>query len=167
MRVSFGKLLIALLSDQMHIHYGLKDKNPVAHLRFFPKQHHDLFLPATPTSTPAPLFSTSTGVQQDSSNISTTSNPGSKGLSAAMMTIGREMDEKVYAAGLPRVFEDKKVRVFCRVLSKAALAREAFAVWSREANTHSPFPSRSSQQLLPQCSQFEAEEQEEEEEEEV
>ncbi len=84
----------------MHIHYGLKEKNPVANLRFFSKH-----------------------TQQSGESI------------------GREMDERTYESTLPRVFESKKIRVFCRHHNKVPLARAAFEAWCRQVDTHSPFPS--------------------------
>ena len=88
----------------MHIHHGMKERNPVANLRFFPKHTEEKF---------------------------------SKG----RRVVARELDEKVYRTQLPMVFEDKKVRVFCRQKEKVPLARKAFALWCKRVHTHAPFPS--------------------------
>lgn len=88
----------------MHIHHGMKERNPVANLRFFPKH-----------------------TQEKSSR--------------RQRLVARELDETVYRTQLPMVFEDKKVRVFCRQREKVPLARKAFALWCKRVKTHAPFPS--------------------------
>lgn len=88
----------------MHIHHGLKERNPVANLRFFPKQSQE---------------------------------KPSKG----RRVVARELDEKVYRTQLPMVFEDKKVRVFCRQKEKVPLARKAFTLWCKRVDLHAPFLS--------------------------
>jgi hypothetical protein len=59
--------------------------------------------------------------------------------------IGREVEEWHYAAQLPRVYEEKAVRLFCRTKGKEAVARQAFTAWCRRQAAPSPFPSLSQQ----------------------
>jgi hypothetical protein len=62
--------------------------------------------------------------------------------SAGPTAMGKELDERTYASILPRVFEDRKVRVFCRHHDKEYIARKAFEEWCREKNAHAPFPTK-------------------------
>jgi hypothetical protein len=57
--------------------------------------------------------------------------------------IGQKVDEKMYETSLPRVFEEKAIRVFCRTKGKEHLARKAFETWCKQARVPSPFPSLS------------------------
>jgi hypothetical protein len=57
--------------------------------------------------------------------------------------IGRKVDEEKYYTLLPRVFETRGVRVFCRSAEKAESVRKAFDRWCTRMNAHSPFPSAS------------------------
>lgn len=93
-----------LIVEKMHIHYGMKSKNPVDRLRFFPK-HANL--------------------------------PGQSNVFA------KRVDECVYETVLPRVFEDRAIRLFCRDPEKAEAARLIFERWCEEANAQMPFPSLS------------------------
>ena len=60
---------------------------------------------------------------------------------ASSECIGREVPESTYATLLPRFFEDKRIRVFCRSQDKVRAARKAFESWCRKVQTQSPFPS--------------------------
>ena len=88
-----------IIVEKMHIHHGMKSKNPVDRLRFFTK---------------------------GASNGSNT---------------GRKVEEKKYESILPRSFEDRSVRVFCRSTEKTESIRHAFDAWCTRMNAHSPFPS--------------------------
>lgn len=57
--------------------------------------------------------------------------------------IGRKVDEGKYEAILPRTFEQRAVRVFCRSADKTEAVRRAFDSWCTRMNAHSPFPSAS------------------------
>jgi hypothetical protein len=99
-----------LIVEKMHIHYGMKSKNPVANLRFYPKNAI-----LTPSS-------------------------------GAGMTIAKQVDERVYETLLPRSFEDRSVRLFCRTSDKEQAAIHAFERWCTSRNSHLPFPSLSQQE---------------------
>ena len=55
--------------------------------------------------------------------------------------VGHEVSEQTYATLLPRHFEDKRIRVFCRSQEKVRSARKAFEIWCRRKETQFPFPS--------------------------
>lgn len=55
----------------------------------------------------------------------------------------RRIDESVYETVLPRVFEDRAIRLFCRDPDKADAARAIFEQWCEEANALMPFPTLS------------------------
>jgi hypothetical protein len=93
-----------IIVEKMHIHYGMKDKNPVDRLRFFRKLHNW--------------------------------NEGDE-------VIGVKINEAKYATLLPRCFEERSVRVFCRDPHREAEARRCFEAWCSRMSTHSPFPSSS------------------------
>lgn len=57
--------------------------------------------------------------------------------------VARRIDECVYETVLPRVFEDRAIRLFCRDPEKADAARTVFEKWCEEANAQMPFPSLS------------------------
>lgn len=57
--------------------------------------------------------------------------------------VARRIDECVYETVLPRVFEDRAIRLFCRDPEKADAARAIFEKWCEEANAQMPFPSLS------------------------
>lgn len=59
--------------------------------------------------------------------------------------VARQVDECVYETLLPRSFEDRSIRVFCRHREKESLARQAFEMWCKQCNVHSPFPTCSQQ----------------------
>ena len=67
--------------------------------------------------------------------------------------IARRIDECVYETVLPRVFEDRAIRLFCRAPEKVDAARAIFEKWCEEANAQMPFPSLS-QPENSQLSQF-------------
>ena len=62
--------------------------------------------------------------------------------------IGRKVDESKYDHLLPRQFEKKSVRVFCRDPSKESAARILFERWCIRMDAHSPFPSSSQPSYL-------------------
>lgn len=93
-----------IIVEKMHIHYGMKEKNPVDRLRFFRKLHNW--------------------------------NEGDE-------VIGVKINEAKYATLLPRCFEERSVRVFCRDPLREAEARWCFEAWCSRMRTHSPFPSSS------------------------
>jgi hypothetical protein len=62
--------------------------------------------------------------------------------SSGHTAVGKYIDERTYESILPRVFEDRKVRVFCRHHDKEYIARKAFEEWCRNQNTHAPFPTK-------------------------
>lgn len=95
-----------IIVEKMHVHHGLKGRNPVDRLRFFPKA------------------------------------PSSSSFLAA-----RRVPEVTYENVLPRVFEARAVRLFCRssAASVQLAARRAFEEWCRRVESHSPFPSLSQQ----------------------
>mmetsp|Transcript_20931 Transcript_20931/g.30165 ORF Transcript_20931/g.30165 Transcript_20931/m.30165 type:complete len:593 (-) Transcript_20931:87-1865(-) len=69
--------------------------------------------------------------------------PGSTLRSRHSGPVARQLDERVYQTQLPRVFEDKSIRLFCRAPEKEAAAVQAFEKWCSERNSHLPFPSLS------------------------
>lgn len=95
-----------VIVEKMHIHHGLKSRNPVNRLRFFPKRMSN---------------------RNDSQEC----------------VFGRKIEEEKYAFILPRTFEDRAVRVFCRSVDKSESVRRAFDAWCTRMNAHSPFPSAS------------------------
>ena len=95
-----------IIVEKMHLHHGLKGKNPVDRLRFYPKR-----------------------LQQASST--------------GERIIGKRVDEAKYETLLPRRFEQRAVRVFCKSPRKADAVRRAFSRWCDRVNAHSPFPSAS------------------------
>jgi deoxynucleoside triphosphate triphosphohydrolase SAMHD1 len=99
-----------LIVEKMHIHYGMKAENPVARLRFYPK--NAVVVPPV-------------------------------GGGDASLSIARQLDERVYNTLLPRSFEDRSVRVFCRYPEKEQAAIHAFERWCSDRNSHLPFPSLS------------------------
>ena len=68
-----------------------------------------------------------------------------KHASLQLNPVARKIDEVVYETVLPRVFEDRAVRLFCRDPEKADAARAIFEKWCEEANAQMPFPSSLSQ----------------------
>jgi hypothetical protein len=113
-----------IIVERMHVHYGLKQYNPVALMRFYSK-----ISPVTTTSSFGHIVS-STSSQSMSQSV-----------------IGHQVDERVYASELPRVFEDLSFRVFSRSLDQdmIALIRRSFECWCDRKQTHLPFPSLSQQ----------------------
>jgi hypothetical protein len=63
--------------------------------------------------------------------------------------IAQPLELRTYQSKLPRQFEDRKLRLFCRSRTKAKLAADAFAKWCEKQDTHTPFPSQSQQQVIP------------------
>jgi HD superfamily phosphohydrolase len=61
-------------------------------------------------------------------------------------TIARQVDERVYETLLPRSFEDRSVRLFCRTIDKEQAAIHAFERWCTSRDAHLPFPSLSQQE---------------------
>jgi hypothetical protein len=57
--------------------------------------------------------------------------------------VARRIDECVYETALPRVFEDRAIRLFCRDPEKTDAARAIFEKWCEETNAQMPFPSLS------------------------
>lgn len=98
-----------LIVEKMHIHYGMKSQNPVANLRFFPKNA-----------------------------VLTTANGN--------LTLAKQVDERVYETLLPRSFEDRSIRLFCRTIEKEQAAIHAFERWCTSRDSHLPFPSLSQQE---------------------
>lgn len=98
-----------LIVEKMHIHYGMKSHNPVANLRFFPKN-----------AVLAP----------ENGNL----------------TLAKQVDERVYETLLPRSFEDRSIRLFCRTIDKEQAAIHAFERWCTSRDSHLPFPSLSQQE---------------------
>jgi HD superfamily phosphohydrolase len=98
-----------IIVEKMHIHYGMKNKNPIDRLRFFAKYNDKI------------------GDQKE-------------------QLFGKKIPEEKYIALLPRQFEERSVRLFCRDAAKLQAARRAFEKWCTRLNAHSPFPS------LSQCS---------------
>jgi hypothetical protein len=101
---TFGPALVPgdIIIERMHVHYGLKEKNPVARLRFYAKADRD---------------------------------------GAVERPIARMLREESYEASLPRSFEDRRIRVFCRYREKERIARRAFELFCEHVKAHSPFPS--------------------------
>jgi hypothetical protein len=95
-----------IIVERMHVHYGLKDKNPVARLRFYSKADRE----------------------------GRTDRP-----------VAKMAKEATYRASLPQSFEDRRIRVFCRLRDKEHIARMAFDVFCSRENVHSPVPSYSQQ----------------------
>ena len=95
-----------IIVEKMHIHYGLKSKNPVDRLRFFPKRIE-------------------------------------KSSETKEVIVGRRVPECKYESVLPRRFEDRAVRIFCRHPEKEVEARELFELWCNRVYANSPFPSSS------------------------
>ena len=56
-------------------------------------------------------------------------------------TIAQAVDENVYGTMIPRKFEYRAVRVFCRNKEKDIMARVAFEKWCNENDVLTPFPS--------------------------
>ena len=117
-----------LIVEKMRIHYGMGEENPVNNMRFFAKNatlHLNNFSQqqAALPSGDRPLYSQ-------------TQPPA---------VIAKCVDERVYQTVLPRVFEDRAVRLFCRDPEKTDVAREVFERWCEEANAQVPFPSSLSQ----------------------
>jgi hypothetical protein len=98
-----------LIVEKMHIHFGMKAANPVANMRFYPKNFQQLSL--------------------------THDRP----YHAVML------EERVYETDLPRVFEYRSVRVFCRYPEKDAAAAHAFEKWCVDRKLHQPTHSSFSQ----------------------
>jgi HD superfamily phosphohydrolase len=61
-------------------------------------------------------------------------------------TIAKQVDERVYETLLPRSFEDRSVRLFCRTIDKEQAAIHAFERWCTSRDAHLPFPSLSQQE---------------------
>jgi hypothetical protein len=95
-----------IIVEKMHIHYGLKNKNPVDRLRFFPKRIE-------------------------------------RSAETKEVIVGRRVPESKYESLLPRRFEDRAVRVFCRHPEKEVAVRELFELWCNRVDANSPFPSSS------------------------
>ena len=105
-----------IIVEKMHIHYGLKDKNPVDRMRFFQKAYNGN----------NPLILLENNGNEHSNQL-----------------IGRKLKEEIYATSLPRQFEELSIRVFCRNSLKEVLALNAFTLWCKRKRQHSPFPSLS------------------------
>eukprot|EP01041_Mallomonas_annulata_P005036 gene5036-10087_t len=60
---------------------------------------------------------------------------------AASDAVAKEVEEQVYESFIPRRFEDRAVRVFCRDPSKEFIARQAFEKWCRDNDVNQLFPS--------------------------
>ena len=60
--------------------------------------------------------------------------------------LAKQVDERVYETLLPRSFEDRSVRLFCRTIEKEQAAIHAFERWCTSRNAHLPFPSLSQQE---------------------
>ena len=65
---------------------------------------------------------------------------------ANTVPVAHQINENVYETFLPRVFEDRGIRLFCRFKEKEELAKAAFDSWCRQSDSHSPFPSCSQSQ---------------------
>lgn len=57
--------------------------------------------------------------------------------------IAQPLKEESYETLLPRVFEERALRVFCRNEEKESLAHKAFKEWCKERRSASPFPQLS------------------------
>lgn len=126
----------------MHIHYGMKSLNPVANLRFYPKNS---------TLTINPNSTSNSNSNDNGSNIinigsNNTNNTITTTITTNSLTIAKQVDERVYETLLPRSFEDRSVRLFCRAPEKEFAAIHAFERWCKIKDSHLPFPSLSQQE---------------------
>ena len=55
--------------------------------------------------------------------------------------VAYRVDEEKYVSVLPRFFQVKFIRVFCREPAKEFVARYAFERWCQSSKCRSPFPS--------------------------
>jgi hypothetical protein len=69
----------------------------------------------------------------------------------------KEVNERSYESSLPKVFESRAVRVFCRNINPAIHKRiaDAFSKWCKRVRTSTPFPSYS-QPYDDECSNISA-----------
>lgn len=123
-----------LIVEKMHIHYGMKSLNPVANLRFYPK-NSILTLNSNESNSNSSNGNSNNGIFNFGLNNQTNS-----------LTIAKQVDERVYETLLPRSFEDRSIRLFCRTIEKEFAAIHAFEKWCKMKDSHLPFPSLSQQE---------------------
>eukprot|EP01038_Epipyxis_sp_PR26KG_P010069 gene10069-13529_t len=91
-----------IIVEKMHIHYGMKGKNPVEKMRFFRKDKFE-------------SYDNNNDYHNNSNNI-----------------IGKYYSEIACQSFLPRSFEEKSIRVFSRNNLKSKILLKAFKLWLKE-----------------------------------
>lgn len=127
-----------LIVEKMRIHYGMGKENPVNRMRFFQKHatSHLSQLKQQKQQNGAPIDSSPYAQDRDRPQYQSQQQNQPE---------GKRIDESLYETVLPRVFEDRAVRLFCRNPEKAEVASAAFKTWCNEAHTQA-FPSLSQSQ---------------------